>query len=104
VYNGAIYGLAEPFVEGDRSIVIDVDGDRVRLEPVYFEGVRSALKPHDELQTWFTYGYACTVHKGAGSEWDRVVLFDRYNREERARWLYTGITRAAKRLVIITAS
>ena len=46
----------------------------------------------------FDYGYALTVHKAQGSQWDRVVLFDESYafREHRGRWLYTGLTRAAQ--------
>ena len=51
----------------------------------------------------FDYGYALTVHKAQGSQWDHVVLFDESFafREHRARWLYTAVTRAAKRLTIV---
>jgi exodeoxyribonuclease-5 len=51
----------------------------------------------------FDYGYALTTHKAQGSQWDDVVLFDESYafREHRARWLYTAITRAAKRLTIV---
>ncbi len=43
------------------------------------------------------------MHKAQGSQWDEVVLFDesRAFREHRARWLYTGVTRAAKRLTLV---
>jgi exodeoxyribonuclease V len=56
-------------------------------------------KPYDE----FDYGYVLTVHKSQGSQWDDVVLFDESFafQDARARWLYTGITRAAKRLSIV---
>jgi exodeoxyribonuclease V len=56
-------------------------------------------KPYDE----FDYGYVLTVHKSQGSQWDDVVLFDESFafQESRARWLYTGITRAAKRLSVV---
>jgi exodeoxyribonuclease-5 len=56
-------------------------------------------KPYDE----FDFGYVLTVHKAQGSQWDDVVLFDESFafQESRARWLYTGITRAAKRLSIV---
>jgi exodeoxyribonuclease-5 len=56
-------------------------------------------KPYDE----FDYGYVLTVHKSQGSQWDDVVLFDESFafQDSRARWLYTGITRAAKRLCIV---
>lgn len=51
----------------------------------------------------FAYGYALTVHKAQGSEYDRVLLVDESNtfREQSARWLYTAITRAAKQLVVV---
>lgn len=54
---------------------------------------------HDD----FDYGYALTVHKAQGSQWDEVVLFDESYafREHAQRWLYTGITRAAERLTIV---
>ncbi|PWV99128.1 exodeoxyribonuclease-5 [Hoeflea marina] len=51
----------------------------------------------------FDYGYALTVHKAQGSQWNNVVLFDESYafRETRERWLYTAITRAAERLTIV---
>ncbi|WDI30622.1 ATP-dependent RecD-like DNA helicase [Hyphococcus flavus] len=51
----------------------------------------------------FDYGYALTVHKAQGSQWDNIVLFDEsfMFREHAARWLYTGVTRAAERLTLV---
>jgi exodeoxyribonuclease-5 len=56
-------------------------------------------KRHDE----FDFGYVLTVHKAQGSQWDDVVLFDESFAfsDSRARWLYTGITRAARRLTVV---
>jgi len=56
-------------------------------------------KPYDE----FDYGYVLTVHKAQGSQWDDVVLFDESFAfsDARERWLYTGVTRAAKRLTVV---
>jgi exodeoxyribonuclease-5 len=56
-------------------------------------------KRHDE----FDFGYVLTVHKAQGSQWDDVVLFDESFAfpDNRERWLYTGITRAAKRLTVV---
>ena len=52
----------------------------------------------------FTYGYAITCHKSQGSEWDKVLVVEEgfpFAREEHARWLYTAVTRAAEKLVLI---
>jgi exodeoxyribonuclease-5 len=51
----------------------------------------------------FDYGYALTVHKAQGSQWNNVVLFDESwaFRDTRERWLYTAITRAAETLTIV---
>jgi ATP-dependent exoDNAse (exonuclease V) alpha subunit len=47
------------------------------------------------------YGYALTAHKGQGSEYDRVVVLDQ-NPAERKRWMYTAMTRAKEKLVVIS--
>ena len=51
----------------------------------------------------FCHGYALTVHKAQGSAWDNVLLFDESSvfRENAAKHLYTGITRAAERVTVI---
>jgi exodeoxyribonuclease V len=77
---------------------------KVSVRQDCFEGGVEAIpweqrKPYDE----FDYGYVLTVHKSQGSQWDDVVLFDESFafQDSRARWLYTGITRAAKRLSVV---
>lgn len=50
------------------------------------------------------YGYVITGHKAQGSEWDKVLLIEEnfpFAGEEHARWLYTGVTRAAEKLVLL---
>ncbi len=50
----------------------------------------------------FEFAYAISCHKSQGSEFDTVVLIDEsYVFPEPERWLYTGITRAKKKLIII---
>jgi exodeoxyribonuclease-5 len=55
---------------------------------------------------YFDFGYAMSVHKSQGSEWDKVILFEQrtkhWDDEMYARWLYTGITRARDKLFIIS--
>ena len=52
----------------------------------------------------FTYGYAITGHKSQGSEWDNVLVLEEnfpFEKEEHARWLYTCVTRASEKLVLV---
>jgi len=56
-----------------------------------------------ELNDKFLYlipGYALTVHKAQGSQWDKVMVLDQSHvfRDDSARWLYTAMTRAAREL------
>jgi len=77
---------------------------RIGVLPEFFTGgedtIPFALRRNSDE---FDYGYTLTVHKAQGSQWDDVVLFDESYafREHRSRWLYTGITRAAKRLTVV---
>lgn len=51
----------------------------------------------------FDYGYAITCHKAQGSQWNSVYLFDESAafREDRDKWLYTAVTRAAERITVV---
>lgn len=76
----------------------------VRVLYQFFDGTDKELhwrtkKEFDE----FTYGYALTVHKSQGSQWDNVLLFDESSvfKEDKAKHLYTGITRAAEKITIV---
>jgi ATP-dependent exoDNAse (exonuclease V) alpha subunit len=77
---------------------------KVSVRPECFAGTIEQLdwplrKRFDE----FDFGYVLTVHKAQGSQWDDVVLFDESGAfpDNRERWLYTGVTRAAKRLTVV---
>lgn len=53
----------------------------------------------------FVYAYAITVHKSQGSEWDKVLVQEEgfpFDKTEHARWLYTGVTRSADKLILLT--
>ena len=76
---------------------------RVAVAPAFFtseDEIPYALRRESDE---FDYGYALTVHKSQGSQWDDVVVFDESFafREHRQRWLYTAVTRAAERLVLV---
>lgn len=50
----------------------------------------------------FDYGYCITCHKSQGSEYDKVlVLEEMLKATEHKRWLYTAVTRAAKKLTLV---
>ena len=57
----------------------------------------------DEPVCRFEFAYAITCHKAQGSEFDFVIVFDESWAfgEEKNRWLYTAITRAKDKLLII---
>ncbi len=53
---------------------------------------------------WFDYGNVITVHKSQGSEFDKVILCLEnfpFDLETRRRFIYTAITRARKKLIIM---
>lgn len=51
---------------------------------------------------FFDFGYAITCHKSQGSQWENVlVINERLSRDTHHKWLYTAITRAEKRLIIV---
>ena len=65
----------------------------------YNQGQYAHLIPYQ-----FTYGYAITCHKAQGSQFDKVLVLEEkfpFDRTEHARWLYTAITRACDKVVIV---
>ncbi len=81
--------------DGGYSQEIDAHAALFRGEEVHWTERRDAEQ--------FTYGYALTVHKSQGSQFNNVLLFDESwcFKKDRWRWLYTGITRAAEKVVIV---
>jgi len=76
----------------------------VKAKHAWLTGGERDLPPdRDRQYDAFDFGYALTVHKAQGSQWDNVLIFDEsfIFREDRARWLYTAITRAAERVTIV---
>lgn len=50
----------------------------------------------------FDYGYCITVHKSQGSEYDKVLVLEEVlKKADHARWLYTAVTRSAKKLTLV---
>lgn len=102
----ALRGIRNDFIRMD--VLPDDDARRrsveVAVHKAFFEGTEEEVpfvlrRESDE----FTFGYALTVHKAQGSQWDNLVLFDESYafREHRSRWLYTGLTRAAEKVTVV---
>lgn len=89
---------------------IKVKIHRYRFEEYTDPDAKKRYKPWDFRDTQEAdFGYALTCHTAQGSQWDNVLVYEEnvFNwfkgdaQEQRARWLYTAITRAAKKLTII---
>ena len=90
-------------VEMDKKFLIDgvkciTDGK------ILFRLGKLKNKIGDIVPREFAFGYAITTHKAQGSEWDKVLVIEEkfpFSKEEHARWLYTAVTRASERLVLV---
>lgn len=71
-----------------------------------FKALRSIAfaKGHNYID-FFDFGYAISVHKSQGSEWNKIILIEEtsyyWDDEFYNRWLYTAVTRAKEKLFII---
>ncbi|MFL6797668.1 MAG: ATP-dependent RecD-like DNA helicase [Xanthobacteraceae bacterium] len=112
LFNGALWVVKEKVKSRRQLLRLQLRPDeelggrtvKVTVRPECFTGqieqIEWPLRKHYEE---FDYGYVLTVHKAQGSQWDDVVLFDESSAfsENRERWLYTGVTRAAKQLTVV---
>jgi exodeoxyribonuclease-5 len=114
LFNGGLWSVKERLTSRARAGIVRMKlaseeetgrkPVKVSVRPECFTGAIETVdwqqrKHYDE----FDFGYVLTVHKAQGSQWDDVVLFDESFAfpDSRERWLYTGITRAAKQLTIV---
>lgn len=115
VFNGSMWNALEVSTD-DKWVNIKIESldddyarpKTVRCHPQPFLGKDLKEMPHwlKRMALEFDYGYAITVHKAQGSQWRRVhidneaYIFKRADRDDSARWLYTGITRAEEEVHI----
>ncbi|UIJ70504.1 ATP-dependent RecD-like DNA helicase [Aurantimonas sp. HBX-1] len=93
------------------NLIVKPDDDDIDQGAAKIRLLKAAFEEPDAEVPWstkkrfddFDYGYALTVHKAQGSQWNDVMLFDESwaFRDTRERWLYTAITRAAETLTIV---
>ena len=86
IFNGDIGTISKI---DNKEILIDFDGNIVRFTPANFNK--------------FKHGYAISIHKSQGSEFDTVVLpvTSLYNKMLYRKLYYTAVTRSKKKLIII---
>ncbi len=109
--NGQMWLVSEVKRKNKGKIALDLlpeEGSKrevsVMTHKAFFSGEEANLSwPERRGLDEFTFGYCLTVHKAQGSQWDNVYLFDEsfVFREDRARWLYTGLTRAAETITVV---
>lgn len=120
LFNGMMCEVIEVGDLLDTSIELRIyreTDDREESDPITVRALRAHFDAYqdkealDNVKWWersdtqeFDFGYAITVHKSQGSQWDNVLLWDDkffvWDRVERKRWLYTGITRAVENVTI----
>ena len=108
--NGALYHVMDVTGVLDNKIHMAIRPDeevasfQVAAWEHYFFGTEKEIKFFEIKDAQrFDYGYALTCHKSQGSQWNDVCVFDEswVFREDREKWLYTAITRAAESVTII---
>ncbi len=109
--NGGLWEAGEVVVKGSYADIRVQSLDEPEMSPVDVSVLLPFFNGSDKDLDWkvkkgfeeFTYGYALTVHKSQGSQWDDVLLFDESYvfKQDAAKHLYTGITRAAERVTVV---
>lgn len=101
------------------TTMVDENGDRFDYIPVDYKALTTGtkaltgqqeyqmrkLKKYPDPPFEFSYAYAITCHKAQGSEWPNILVFEErfpFDKEDHARWLYTAVTRAENKLVLVT--
>lgn len=111
--NGGIWTVVEVLAGTPATVSLRIQSEdsgparkpvKVSIHRAFFEGQENEV-PWEERRglAEMTFGYALTVHKSQGSQWNRVVVFDESAafRDNRREWLYTAITRAAEAVTIV---
>lgn len=102
------YMFTDIGLDDDKFLGVPVDYQALTTGEPVLDGKQSyLLSKHKDLIEApfdFSYAYAITTHKSQGSEWDKVLIFEEWFPnipEEHKKWLYTAITRASDKVVII---
>lgn len=106
IIQGEFYadGSDTPFssIEMDKKMIME--GEPFLDWKTSYQLGKLAYKMGDIRPREFAFAYAITCHKAQGSEWDKVLTIEEnfpFDRIEHARWLYTAVTRAAEKKVLV---
>lgn len=109
--NGGLWEALYVMSEGKNTVIMaesldEPNAPKVDLEirNEFFQGTEKDMDWRERRESdEFTYGWALTCHKSQGSQWQNVLVFDesRAFRDDRDKWLYTAITRAAEQLTVV---
>jgi exodeoxyribonuclease V len=89
--------------DGERIILKSLTDGKIRkvhFNPDSFDADPERRKEAIKSFGGFDYGFALTIHKSQGSEWDRVLVIEERMFGSYAKLMYTAITRASKVLTI----
>lgn len=103
--NGSLWDVKGVHDTQDDQVYLQLGGDDQQdvvtsAHACYFHGKEPEWWERKEADE-FDYGYALTVHKSQGSQFDNVLLIDEWQRADRRQWLYTAITRAAQSVRVV---
>jgi exodeoxyribonuclease-5 len=114
IYNGMTGTLTSLTPKGDHwyDVVVDMEDGREFADWVFKHQFGSVypIFEYEKMPPWqirnlFDWGYCLTVHKSQGSEAKSVVVIEervgRMSNEDWSRWLYTAVTRAREKLLVI---
>lgn len=83
-----------------KNIIIDLNpfmGKPYEYKPVKKYGRKPVVEPK-----YFDWGYAITAHKSQGSQYQKVFVYEEVlNRAQHKKWLYTAVTRAEEKLILV---
>lgn len=113
--NGLIGRVECIYFEDANSKIIPIDFkpefmedsfEHVELSKKFFFGnkfEKEWLKTHHHRGNLFEYGYAITCHLSQGSQYDTVIVFNERigDIDFYRQWLYTAVTRASKKLLLL---
>jgi exodeoxyribonuclease-5 len=113
IMNGELFKCRSAVEASSTRVAMEVESEddpneswHVRCHSELFKGPNQSKLPAWALQAkgvqQFDFGYVITCHKSQGSEWPFVIVYDQSKQFADWRaWLYTALTRAAKRLIVV---